>query len=43
DAGVPIVLSQPADAASVAIAAVAEQLATRGRGLAGRKLGLSVH
>ena len=42
DAGVPIVLSQPADAASVAIAAVAEQLATRGRGLAGRKLGLRV-
>jgi ATP-binding protein involved in chromosome partitioning len=42
DAGVPIVLSQPADAASVAIAAVAEQLATRGRGLARRKLGLRV-
>ncbi|MET4780955.1 Mrp/NBP35 family ATP-binding protein [Glaciihabitans sp. UYNi722] len=42
DAGVPIVLSQPDDPASVAIASVAEQLAVRGRGLAGRKLGLSV-
>ncbi|MCU1556670.1 MAG: hypothetical protein JWN09_665 [Microbacteriaceae bacterium] len=42
DAGVPLVLSQPEDAASVAISAVADLLATRGRGLAGRKLGLSV-
>ena len=42
DAGAPVVLSMPDDAASVAIASVAEQLAARGRGLAGRKLGLSV-
>jgi ATP-binding protein involved in chromosome partitioning len=42
DAGVPIVLSDPHDAASLAIETVAEVLATRGRGLAGRKLGLSV-
>jgi ATP-binding protein involved in chromosome partitioning len=42
DAGVPIVLSDPRDAASVAIESVAELLATRGRGLAGRKLGFSV-
>jgi len=43
DAGRPIVLSDPRDAASVAILAVADQLASRGRGLAGRKLGLSVN
>ena len=42
DTGRPIVLSDPLDAASVAIIAVADQLASRGRGLAGRKLGLSV-
>lgn len=42
DAGVPIVLSDPSDAASVAIESVAALLATRGRGLAGRKLGISV-
>jgi ATP-binding protein involved in chromosome partitioning len=42
DAGIPIVLSDPDDAASVAIQAVAAQLAGRGRGLAGRKLGISV-
>ncbi|TXN31616.1 Mrp/NBP35 family ATP-binding protein [Lacisediminihabitans profunda] len=42
DAGVPIVRSNPTDPASVAIASVADRLATRGRGLAGRKLGLSV-
>jgi ATP-binding protein involved in chromosome partitioning len=42
DAGVPIVLSDPQDAASVAILAVADQLAALGRGLAGRKLGFSV-
>ena len=43
DAGAPVILSMPDDVASVAIASVAEQLAARGRGLAGRKLGLSVH
>ena len=42
DAGEPIVLSQPADPAAAAIIAVAAQLAVRERGLAGRKLGLSV-
>ena len=42
DAGTPIVLSNPTDPAAVAIAAVAAQLATRARGLAGRKLGLTV-
>jgi ATP-binding protein involved in chromosome partitioning len=42
DAGEPIVLSHPDDPASVAIRSVADRLATRGRSLAGRKLGLSV-
>lgn len=42
DSGQPIVLSLPTDAAALAIESVAAQLATRGRGLAGRKLGLSV-
>lgn len=41
DTGEPIVLSHPTDPAAAALLAVAEQLATRGRGLAGRKLGLS--
>jgi ATP-binding protein involved in chromosome partitioning len=42
DAGTPIVLSAPDDPAALAIASVAERLATRSRGLAGRKLGLTV-
>ena len=42
DAGAPIVVTDPADPAAAAIRAVADQLAARGRGLAGRKLGLSV-
>ncbi|MBN9632387.1 MAG: Mrp/NBP35 family ATP-binding protein [Actinobacteria bacterium] len=42
DAGAPIVVTDPQDPAAAAIRAVAEQLATRGRGLAGRKLGLSL-
>jgi ATP-binding protein involved in chromosome partitioning len=42
DAGIPIVLSNPGDAASIAIRSVAGQLAGRGRGLAGRKLGISI-
>jgi ATP-binding protein involved in chromosome partitioning len=42
DAGIPIVLSDPKDAASVVIRSVASQLAGRGRGLAGRKLGISI-
>jgi ATP-binding protein involved in chromosome partitioning len=42
DAGLPVVLSHPEDAAAIAILALAAVLAARGRGLAGRKLGLSV-
>ena len=42
DSGVPVVLADPADPAAAAIAAVADALAVRARGLAGRKLGLSV-
>ncbi len=42
DAGHPVVLTDPDDPAALAIAAIAAQLAVRGRGLAGRKLGLSV-
>ncbi|MCI0158660.1 Mrp/NBP35 family ATP-binding protein [Leifsonia shinshuensis] len=42
DAGAPIVVTDPQDPAAAAIRGVAEQLATRARGLAGRKLGLSL-
>ena len=42
DTGEPIVLSQPSDPAAAAILVVAAKLAVRERGLAGRKLGLSV-
>ncbi len=42
DAGRPVVLEYPEDAAARVIRALAHDLATRGRGLAGRKLGLSV-
>lgn len=42
DSGAPIVVTDPADAASVAIRSVADRLATRARGLSGRKLGISV-
>jgi ATP-binding protein involved in chromosome partitioning len=42
DTGAPIVVTDPADPAAAAIRGVADQLAARGRGLAGRKLGLSV-
>ena len=42
DAGVPVVLAHPEDAAAVAITAIAARLAVRERGLAGRSLGLSV-
>jgi ATP-binding protein involved in chromosome partitioning len=41
DAGAPVVLADPADPASLAISSVAEKMARRGRGLAGRKLGLA--
>jgi ATP-binding protein involved in chromosome partitioning len=42
DVGEPIVLTHPSDPAATAILAVADQLAVRERGLAGRKLGLTV-
>jgi ATP-binding protein involved in chromosome partitioning len=42
DAGDPIVLSHPDDPAAAAIRSVASALAVRSRGLAGKKLGLSV-
>jgi ATP-binding protein involved in chromosome partitioning len=42
DAGLPVVLADPGDPAARAILALAAQLATRPRGLAGRKLGLGV-
>jgi len=42
DSGEPIVLSTPSDPASAAIRGLADTLAARGRGLAGRKLGFSV-
>ncbi|MFB2584276.1 P-loop NTPase [Herbiconiux liukaitaii] len=41
DTGAPVVLADPSDPASLAIAAVAERMARRGRDLAGRKLGLA--
>ncbi len=41
DAGAPVVLSAPGDAAAAAIVALADILARRPRGLAGRKLGVS--
>lgn len=42
DAGLPVVLRSPDDPAAVAILAIAEQLAVRPRGLAGKPLGLSL-
>ncbi len=42
DSGQPIVLSTPDDAAAASIIRVADDLARRGRGLAGRKLGFTV-
>ncbi|MCY7324631.1 MAG: Mrp/NBP35 family ATP-binding protein [Microbacteriaceae bacterium] len=42
DSGQPIVLSTPEDAAAASIIRVADELARRGRGLAGRKLGFTV-
>jgi ATP-binding protein involved in chromosome partitioning len=41
DAGNPLVLADPSDPASVAILSVADRIATRGRGLSGRRLGVS--
>jgi len=42
DAGLPVVLAAPLDPAAVAIDDLAARLAVRGRGLAGRRLGLRV-
>ncbi len=42
DAGIPIVLSDPDDPAAQVIRAVAGRLATRGRSLAGRRLGVTI-
>ncbi|MFD6091558.1 Mrp/NBP35 family ATP-binding protein [Oerskovia sp. NPDC060338] len=41
DAGTPVVLTNPSSPAAVALRQVATHLATRSRGLAGRRLGLS--
>jgi ATP-binding protein involved in chromosome partitioning len=41
DAGVPLVLGEPDSPAGLALRKIADGLATRGRGLAGRPLGLS--
>jgi ATP-binding protein involved in chromosome partitioning len=41
DAGLPVVLGDPLDPAAIAIQAVADRLATRSLGLAGRSLGIS--
>jgi len=42
DTGVPVVLGAPEDPAAVALRSVAETITTMGRGLAGRKLGLTL-
>ncbi|OII24329.1 sodium:proton antiporter [Curtobacterium sp. MCBA15_016] len=42
DAGVPVVLGDPEDPAAVALAAIADRIGTMGRGLSGRKLGLTL-
>jgi len=41
DTGLPLVLSAPESAAARQLTGIAEGLASRGRGLAGRQLGLS--
>jgi ATP-binding protein involved in chromosome partitioning len=42
DIGLPVVLGAPEDPAAVALRGVAERITTMGRGLAGRKLGLTL-
>jgi ATP-binding protein involved in chromosome partitioning len=42
DTGLPVVLGAPEDPAAVALATIADGITTMGRGLAGRKLGLSL-
>ncbi|MGH3201857.1 MAG: P-loop NTPase, partial [Streptosporangiaceae bacterium] len=41
DAGVPLVLGDPDSPAALALSKIADELGTRGRGLAGRQLGLT--
>jgi ATP-binding protein involved in chromosome partitioning len=41
DSGVPLVLSNPESAAAQQLSLIAERLANRSRGLAGRRLGLT--
>ncbi len=41
DSGVPLLASDPTNAAALALAGVADHLVQRGRGLAGRALGLT--
>lgn len=43
DAGLPVVLEHPDDPAAAAILSLADQLASRPRGLAGRRLGISTN
>lgn len=42
DAGVPVVLGVPEDPAALALAEIADRIGTMGRGLSGRKLGLTL-
>jgi len=42
DSGLPVMLSESADAAAVALGVLAERIAGMGRGLAGRKLGITI-
>jgi ATP-binding protein involved in chromosome partitioning len=41
DAGVPLVLGEPDSPAALALRKIADELGARGRGLAGRQLGLT--
>ncbi|WP_022906181.1 Mrp/NBP35 family ATP-binding protein [Curtobacterium sp. B18] len=42
DAGLPVVLGVPGDPAALALAEIADRIGTMGRGLSGRKLGLTL-
>ncbi|MFJ7287878.1 Mrp/NBP35 family ATP-binding protein [Curtobacterium sp. NPDC098951] len=42
DAGLPVVLGVPEDPAALALAEIADRIGTMGRGLSGRKLGLTL-
>ena len=42
DTGAPVVLTDPTDAAAAAILGIASAISRRGRGLAGRSLGVSL-